>query len=208
MIWSHSTIQVKSGSEKRCDTALLISRPCYRRDLVGANAALHSSSSRLRSCQCKSTAIIERKVQPEDHDLSPPSFFAFCMMISAVYKPVAGQPTRAFIVPWRACLWFLRNFGSVPFKDGYLEVLGFLILSLEDFVRRNRGRDWKKLCLTLLVLPRTHFGEPSCFDYAANYSWTLLRGKLALKKTLDGLVRRSTKAERNTVNGTLHSKAV
>ena len=34
----------------------------------------------------------------------------------------------AFIVPCRACLWFLRNFGSVPFKDGYLCVFGFLIL--------------------------------------------------------------------------------
>jgi hypothetical protein len=36
--------------------------------------------------------------------------------------------TRAFIVPWRACLWFLRNFGSVPFNEGYLQVFGFLIL--------------------------------------------------------------------------------
>jgi hypothetical protein len=32
------------------------------------------------------------------------------------------------MVPCKACLWFLRNLGSVPFKEGYLEVFGFLIL--------------------------------------------------------------------------------
>lgn len=32
------------------------------------------------------------------------------------------------MVPWRACLWFRRNLGSVPLSEGYLEVLGFLIL--------------------------------------------------------------------------------
>lgn len=39
-----------------------------------------------------------------------------------------GVRTRALAVPWRACLWFLRNLGSVPLREGYLEVLGFLIL--------------------------------------------------------------------------------
>lgn len=34
----------------------------------------------------------------------------------------------AFIVPCRACLWFLRNLGSVPLSEGYLWVLGFLML--------------------------------------------------------------------------------
>lgn len=32
------------------------------------------------------------------------------------------------MVPWSACLWFLLNFGSVPLRDGYLWVFGFLIL--------------------------------------------------------------------------------
>jgi len=31
---------------------------------------------------------------------------------------------NAFMVPWRACLWFLRNLGSVPLREGYLWVLG------------------------------------------------------------------------------------
>lgn len=40
-----------------------------------------------------------------------------------------ARQTSAFIVPCRACLWFLLNLGSVPFREGYLEVFGFLILS-------------------------------------------------------------------------------
>jgi hypothetical protein len=32
------------------------------------------------------------------------------------------------MVPCRACLWFLLNLGSVPLSEGYLCVLGFLIL--------------------------------------------------------------------------------
>ena len=36
--------------------------------------------------------------------------------------------TSAFMVPWSACLWFLRNLGSVPLSEGYRFVLGFLIL--------------------------------------------------------------------------------
>jgi hypothetical protein len=32
------------------------------------------------------------------------------------------------MVPCRACLWFLLNLGSVPLREGYLCVLGFLIL--------------------------------------------------------------------------------
>ena len=35
---------------------------------------------------------------------------------------------RAFIVPCSACLWFLRNLGSVPLSEGYLWVFGFLML--------------------------------------------------------------------------------
>jgi hypothetical protein len=38
----------------------------------------------------------------------------------------------AFIVPCRACLWFLRNLGSVPFREGYLCVFGFLMLHGES----------------------------------------------------------------------------
>lgn len=51
------------------------------------------------------------------------------------------QPTNAFVVPWRACLWFRRNLGSVPFREGYLEVLGFLILGSQcqlGGLRRSR----------------------------------------------------------------------
>ena len=39
-----------------------------------------------------------------------------------------GPPTRAFMVPCNACLWFLRNLGSVPLSDGYRCVFGRLIL--------------------------------------------------------------------------------
>jgi hypothetical protein len=36
------------------------------------------------------------------------------------------------MVPCRACLWFLLNLGSVPLSEGYLCVLGFLILCRES----------------------------------------------------------------------------
>ena len=47
--------------------------------------------------------------------------------------------TKAFVVPCRACLWFLRNFGSVPLRDGYLEVFGFLMLYFAQNVSADRG---------------------------------------------------------------------
>jgi len=48
--------------------------------------------------------------------------------------------TNALAVPWRACLWFLRNLGSVPFSEGYLEVLGFLMLHSYPRQRVRRAR--------------------------------------------------------------------
>jgi hypothetical protein len=98
--------------------------------------------------------------------------------------------TKAFIVPWRACLWFRRNFGSVPLSDGYLEVFGFLILhstqkistirkntEFWDFRTRcggpfccskvsrvDRNRPWEKyLPLVMLrgVLRFRHLGGPT-----------------------------------------------
>jgi hypothetical protein len=66
-----------------------------------------------------------------------PSFNSFCEnhLLAKLHNSFPEYPiekrTKAFIVPCRACLWFLRNFGSVPFRDGYLEVFGFLILFVE-----------------------------------------------------------------------------
>jgi hypothetical protein len=55
-------------------------------------------------------------------------------------------------VPCRACLWFLRNFGSVPFNDGYLEVLGFLILEVypklvTDYNVEHHVQGKKRVCI-------------------------------------------------------------
>ena len=65
--------------------------------------------------------------------------------------------TRALAVPWRACLWLRRNLGSVPFREGYLDVLGFLILlvSRRVSVVIARGRSPRP------DVRRTHCGEPS-----------------------------------------------
>ena len=56
--------------------------------------------------------------------------------ISTAIRKVLGseERTKAFIVPCSACLWFLRNLGSVPFRDGYLEVFGFFIPCLWFFL--------------------------------------------------------------------------
>lgn len=60
------------------------------------------------------------------------SFFAWVSMrhsfVGAPSVSGPGKRTRAFMFPWRACRWFLRNFGSVPFRDGYRDVFGFLML--------------------------------------------------------------------------------
>lgn len=57
------------------------------------------------------------------------SFYRKCVSTRSIRdQQVRGRQTKAFAVPCSACLWFLRNFGSVPFRDGYLEVFGFLIL--------------------------------------------------------------------------------
>lgn len=85
----HIPVVHNRSSEKGCDTALLISRPCYRCDMVGMNASPPSCSSRLRPCQCKSTAVMERKHPIELHDLSPPSFSAFYMVVRIVDSAVA-----------------------------------------------------------------------------------------------------------------------
>jgi len=66
----------------------------------------------------------------------------------------------AFIVPCSACLWFLRNLGSVPLREGYRFVFGFLIpflwfffawLCWDEFldlaiatVSRRRGLWWRQ----------------------------------------------------------------
>lgn len=52
---------------------------------------------------------------------------------SRVPRDIIGR-TSAFIVPCSACLWFLRNLGSVPLSEGYLCVLGFLILFSAEHV--------------------------------------------------------------------------
>ena len=74
-----------------------------------------------------------KKLHRDIHAVSRlPSFNSFCLFVSlcshCFHVGIPGERTKAFIVPCRACLWFLRNLGSVPLRDGYLEVLGFLIL--------------------------------------------------------------------------------
>jgi hypothetical protein len=60
---------------------------------------------------------------------------------------VQSGRTRAFIVPWSACLWFLLNLGSVPLREGYLLVFGFLIL------RANRRQLLSMYAISSLLLP-------------------------------------------------------
>lgn len=67
------------------------------------------------------------------------------------------------MVPWRACRWFRRNLGSVPFREGYLEVLGFLILS-------DSEQGWKSVLRGRLL---TRCGAPWPTGYAARSFLTL-----------------------------------
>ena len=55
------------------------------------------------------------------------SFYSTCQLLSHML-PYPERPTKAFIVPCSACLWFRRYFGSVPLREGYRCVLGFLML--------------------------------------------------------------------------------
>jgi hypothetical protein len=71
-------------------------------------------------------------------------------IIPAIRGEGLRKRTNAFIVPCSACLWFLRNLGSVPLSDGYLEVFGFLMLQyaqnvsadLELGLRLDRYSHW------------------------------------------------------------------
>ena len=75
-------------------------------------------------------------------------------------------------MPWSACRWLRRNLGSVPFSDGYREVLGFRILLIvrpdfasvpmrypvETFDRRLQGNKPISMCLFGLVVLRRVLG--------------------------------------------------
>jgi len=69
-----------------------------------------------------------------------PSFTSFCKTLAVSFRPATVDwsvryisRTRALIVPCSACLWFRLNLGSVPLREGYRWVFGFLIL----FARRS-----------------------------------------------------------------------
>lgn len=65
-----------------------------------------------------------------------PSLTSFCILvsISPSYSRLTRCPhTNAFSVPCSACLWFLRNLGSVPLREGYLCDFGFLMLFLDTW---------------------------------------------------------------------------
>ena len=69
-----------------------------------------------------------------------PSLTSFCIVCQSGIANGSGltKRTRAFMVPCRACLWFLLNLGSVPLSEGYLCVLGFLILFAIPSVAAHR----------------------------------------------------------------------
>jgi hypothetical protein len=72
--------------------------------------------------------------------------------------------TKAFIVPWRACLWFRRNLGSVPLSDGYLEVFGFLILhSTQNISTIRKNTEFWDF--------RTRCGGPFCCSKVSRVGW-------------------------------------
>ena len=75
------------------------------------------------------------------------------------------------MVPCRACLWFLRNLGSVPLSDGYLLLLGFLILYIGGIASVTTFSPGDHL---ELVRKRTRSCEPSSTGYAERSSLTLL----------------------------------
>ena len=66
----------------------------------------------------------------------------------------SGFSTRARAVPCRACLWFLRNLGSVPLSEGYLAVLGFLMLLVDDVSMRAVG---SSMSCTIFVCVRLSY---------------------------------------------------
>lgn len=51
------------------------------------------------------------------------------------------------MVPCSACLWFLRNFGSVPLSEGYRLVLGFLILRVTSISDCNANLPHRALSM-------------------------------------------------------------
>ena len=86
--------------------------------------------------QILQSSSIKKKSHRDLHaDSRLPSFNSFCThwSVSCRRSGAIPRPTKAFIVPCRACLWFLRNLGSVPFRDGYRWVLGFLMPFLWAF---------------------------------------------------------------------------
>jgi len=100
-----------------------------------------------------------------------PSRNSFCKNVSAAaisLWSVALMHTNALAVPWSACLWFLRNLGSVPLSDGYLEVLGFLILRA---IRQYRRRMQSTRPSTEMLVTRS--GAPCATGCAETSSWTL-----------------------------------
>ena len=98
---------------------------------VALNAHLHNATMHTpQQSSCR------RELHRDAHAVSRlPSFNSFygskkISLCPEAFLRIEYEPTKAFIVPCRACLWFRRNFGSVPLRDGYLEVFGFLILDL------------------------------------------------------------------------------
>lgn len=75
--------------------------------------------------------------------------------------------TRALAVPCSACLWLRRNLGSVPFSDGYLEVLGFLIL--------QDGSDCQPAIRDLACIKRDSIAPAKCCPESTALSSTRLQ---------------------------------
>lgn len=147
----------------------------------------HASQSVTVAIRLQPFCCQSRPIQPRPSSAAPislyaeaASFSAFCIQsyVSAAYMLESGGRTKAFMVPWRACLWLRRNFGSVPLRDGYLQVFGFLIL-LSDSVSTILNALFAACCFFVCCWfgswsgLRTRYGEPSWTGCAGTSSWIL-----------------------------------
>ena len=116
-------------------------------NLVGRNCSLlilRPSHYRSKRCRCALSPLVQcNPCQCSYHNPVPgernfitmfmpcpacPPWTPSVHLVSPYSRTYPAKRTKAFIVPCRACLWFRRNLGSVPLRDGYLLVFGFLIL--------------------------------------------------------------------------------
>jgi len=137
LLFVRAAILINHRSGQHCAIVLIINHACHlsgsTSDLnINALAVVRAESLLLG--RTNSSSSLHRNANLRVLTLALLDLLLQKLLASIFYfsRHARIRHTRAFMVPCRACLWFLRNLGSVPLSDGYLLVLGFLILCVED----------------------------------------------------------------------------